>query len=245
MTGRRHMWTTAKVHELTLRINGNRLSIRKAFDQLHLVMLPTSFKELHCLLLREVAAGDGKLAFRDFARALLDVLEIFRRERPIVGKVIIKTVFQSRPDRQLSGGKKFFHGLRHDVCAAMPVDFPAFGSVESKWIDGRICGQRRRQIGRPPVDRGGQHLGPDRNSASGQGLGNSITRRDVKTLPILQGDFRHIPLSMARRRRPPSLENPVERRNLTRRQTSCFSAGYKNTKGTPTAAGGQMPSARW
>src|SRR5687767_7372362 len=46
MTGRRHMWATAKVYELTLRINGNRLSIRKAFDQFHLIMLPTSSEKL-------------------------------------------------------------------------------------------------------------------------------------------------------------------------------------------------------
>ena len=112
MARRRQMRSAAEIDEVALRISGNRFSIRKAFDQLHLVMLPASFEKTpmaSCFV--NFASGDGKIAFHDFVRACLDFFEILRRKRPIEGKVIIETVFQSRADRQLGGREKVLSRL--------------------------------------------------------------------------------------------------------------------------------------
>src|SRR5215204_3479574 len=107
MSGSGEMRAPTEIHKVSLTVSGNRLSIRKAFNQLDFIVLPTMLKKGDGLLLGEFASGDGEVSLDDIRRAGFDLLKIFRSKRSIKCKIIEETVFQSRADRQLRGGEQF------------------------------------------------------------------------------------------------------------------------------------------
>src|SRR5712692_1295332 len=66
----------------------------------------------------------------DLLDARLDLFQVFRCERPLVRKIVIEAFFDRRPDGELRGGKEVLDRLRHDVGAAVTVDFLALRHLE-------------------------------------------------------------------------------------------------------------------
>ncbi len=102
MACRWQMGAPTKIHEITLRICGDRLMIGKSLNQLNLVLLTTRCEEIDGLLLGELPPCNGEVAVNDLRCTSFDLFQIFRREGTLEGEVIVKTIVQRRTDRQLS-----------------------------------------------------------------------------------------------------------------------------------------------
>ncbi len=191
MAGGRQVRTAAEIDEVPLRIGGDRLPVREALDQLHLIVLSLSLEELDGVLLAEFPPGDGKLPLGDFLRARFDLFQIFRGEGPFVGEVVVEAVFERWADRQLRAREQFLDGLRHQVGAAVAVDFTALRAVEAKRFDERVPRQDRRKIGGLPVDGSGQQVRSHGDSARGERLGDGLTGRNIITRSVFEGHLRH------------------------------------------------------
>ena len=84
--------------------------------------------ELQKRVLRRLGVEDEQMEekFGHLIHALFDGRQIFGRKRTLVGKVIVKTVFDSRSDRHLSIGLEFFDSLSHQVSGRVTNDFERF-----------------------------------------------------------------------------------------------------------------------
>src|SRR5690348_6283536 len=134
------MRPAAEVDEVSLRVDRDRLPIWKALDQFHLILFAIGFEKVERFLLAHFPAMDGEVPCGNFTRPLLDLLEVFRSERPLIGEVVVETILERRSDGELGGRKELLDGLRHDVRAAVAVDLPALRTVEPKRFDRRIAG---------------------------------------------------------------------------------------------------------
>ena len=57
--------------------------------------------------------------------ALFDGLQVFRRERPLIGEVVIEAVLDHRADGHLGIGKQFLDGIGQQVGSGMTNQFQA------------------------------------------------------------------------------------------------------------------------
>ena len=185
------MRAAAKIHKVTLRVGRNRLSVLEALDQLHLILFTAGLEEFDCFLFGEFLSGDRELTFRNLDCASLDLLKILRGKGPVVRKVVVKTVFERRANRQLCRRIKLFHRLCHEVGAAMPIDFPTFCAVEAKGFNRRVLRYDGRKIRRLSVDRGGKQIRAGGDSSGSEGLDYGLTLRNFIRCPVLERYLRH------------------------------------------------------
>src|SRR5688572_8827356 len=98
LAGSRHVWPAAEIHPVALRIQRDD-GFRDALDDLDLVGLALGGEELHGLAFRHLAPRDGEIPPDDLTHALLDLLEILRRERIGANEIVIEPVLDDGTDR--------------------------------------------------------------------------------------------------------------------------------------------------
>ena len=105
----------AQIDEAALAVQRDRLAGRDAADDLGLVALALLQEELDGGVAIPDLAHDLLVARDDFVHALLDALEILRRERRAAREVVVEAVLDGRADRHLRLGIELLDGLGHDV----------------------------------------------------------------------------------------------------------------------------------
>src|SRR5207253_5769356 len=95
-----------------------------------LVILTAFFEELDSVLPAHLRAPKWAIGADDLLNSRLDLFQIFRGKRPLVGKIIIETLFNRRTDGQLRRRKKILDGLRKNVRAAVAIDFFTLRHIE-------------------------------------------------------------------------------------------------------------------
>src|SRR6266853_3100204 len=95
-------------------------------DDLRLVVLADGFEVLNRLVARPDLARHREVLFRQFGHAGFDGTEILGCERPLERKIVVKTVFNYRPDGHLRFGKQLLYGVGEQVRGGVPQDLHAF-----------------------------------------------------------------------------------------------------------------------
>ena len=127
-------------------------------DDLRLVVFADLAEHRDRLVLVPDFADDRIVSIDNLAHLGFDFLEVFRRERRLAGKVIVKAVIDHRADRDLRVGIEFLHGLRQHVRGIMPDQLKAFSVIGRHDFDPRIAVQRARQVTQFAIDTGGNRL---------------------------------------------------------------------------------------
>jgi hypothetical protein len=109
------VWAAAEVDEVTFAIKADRFVGRNRRDDLRLVLLADRLEVLHGVVALPHLARDLFVLARELGHLFFDRFEIFRREGPLVRKVVIKAVFDHRPDRHLRIGEQLLHRVREQV----------------------------------------------------------------------------------------------------------------------------------
>ena len=122
LAGGRHVRPAAQIDEIVLPVERDRLAGGNRRDDLGLVVLALVPEELHRLVARHHLALDLEVALRDLLHALLDRGEVFRRERPLVGEIVVEAVLDHRADGDLRVGEQLLHRVRQQVRRGMPQD---------------------------------------------------------------------------------------------------------------------------
>src|SRR6516164_367984 len=122
ITGRRQVRAGAEVDKAALAVEADLLAFRYFADVLGLVALADVPKEADRGVPVPDLARDRLVAAHNLVHSLLDLLEVFGRERLVPGEVIIEAGFRRRPKCDLEVRIEFLGRLGHDVCRIMAQD---------------------------------------------------------------------------------------------------------------------------
>ena len=117
------MRPAAHIEPLPLAVNRNRFAFRNGLDDFHLVVLTDFGKDPDRLIPAPDLAPDGKIPLHDHMHAILDLLQVFGRERFVTREIIVKAILDRRTDGNLGTRVEFLHGLRHDMGGIVPHQF--------------------------------------------------------------------------------------------------------------------------
>ena len=101
LAGRGHVRAAAKIDPLALAVETDRLVRGDAGDDLGFVVLTEALEKRHGVVTRHFAARHREIGLGEFAHLGFDGDQIFGRERPLVGEVVIEAVFDHGPDGHL------------------------------------------------------------------------------------------------------------------------------------------------
>ena len=185
---------------------GNRL------DDFRFVLLAHVAEKAHRFVARHDAALDLDVALRDFRHALFDRGEVFRRERPLVGEVVIEAVLDHRADRHLRVGKELLHRVREQMRGGVADDLEPVGILVGDDRDVGVGLDAMSGVDELAVDAAGERrlgeTGPDRRRDLGHG-DRMIKRTDRA---VGQLDVRHKGLRCFLLRTPQGIKNSALRR---------------------------------
>ena len=120
---RRDVRTAAEVGEVALTVERNRFAVGNGGNQFSLVLFAETEEERHGVVAGHFFAHDRQIALHDFVHAGFNRLQIFGREGAAVLEVVVKAVFNRRPDRDLRFRIEFLHGLSHEVSGGVTENF--------------------------------------------------------------------------------------------------------------------------
>ena len=114
---RRSVRPEAEVHPVAVRVERQRLRAlaEDVLDDLLLERLAQLVEELQRLLSRDLLAHEGKVSLDLLVGGLLDLLQIFRRERLLAEEVVVEAVLRARAYGDLRARKEPLHHARHHV----------------------------------------------------------------------------------------------------------------------------------
>ncbi len=133
---RRHVGTAAEVREVALGVQRDRFGAGNRSYDLRLVLLALLAKEVDGPFAVPYLALDLDVAFGDFAHALFNGGEVFRRERAFVGKIVVETVLDDRTDSDLCVRIQLLDRMGQQVRRRMAQDVDSFGILVRN--DGKI-----------------------------------------------------------------------------------------------------------
>ena len=113
LAGAGHMRAAAQIGEAALAVKRQHLALRNAFDDFGLISLADAFKISHGFIARQFIALDRDILLHQFGHFGFDGGQIFRRKRALVGKVVIKALFDGGADGHLRFREQFFHRISH------------------------------------------------------------------------------------------------------------------------------------
>ena len=122
-----HVGAAAQVRELAFGIQRHFLVSRDRADQLSLVRLADALEVLDGFVARNDLARDLLILLGQFRHFLFDCDQVFRRERALVGEVIIKAVVDHGTDGHLRVREQFLDGIGQQVGRRMADHFQAIG----------------------------------------------------------------------------------------------------------------------
>ena len=149
-----------------------------AGDDLGLVFLTHVTEELDRLVARHDRAGHGVIAFRDLLHALLDFRQVFLGEAALEGEIVVKAVFNDRPDGHLRLGEQFLHRLRQQVRRGVADHLDPLRALVGDDRDRGVLLDQERGIDQLVVDapgeRGAREAGADARGNLGDRYGFGI-----------------------------------------------------------------------
>src|SRR3982074_3959738 len=102
LAGRGHVGAAAEVEPVALLVDLDLLVGRDRVHQLDLEQLALVAKNLLGLVARPYFLGEGFVARDDLAHLLLDRGEILRRERLVAEEIVIESILDEPPARELA-----------------------------------------------------------------------------------------------------------------------------------------------
>ena len=149
---RRQVRAAAQIDEVALAIQRDRLAGRNAADDLGLVALALLQEELDGGIAIPDLAHDFLVARDDLVHALLDALEVFRRERLAAREVVVEAVLDRRADRDLRLRIELLDRLRHDVRRVVAQQLEPVRRRARHDLDARVVLDRQREVLQRAVD---------------------------------------------------------------------------------------------
>ncbi len=109
-----HVRTTTEVQERVLLVDAN-FSIRQVLNQLNLIGLSFDLEVLQGLLARPAIALEKIFSGDNLAHTLLNIGQIFGRQRARKIEIIVEPILNRGPDREFRVRKNFLHSLGHHM----------------------------------------------------------------------------------------------------------------------------------
>ena len=132
------MRAAAEIEPVALEIDLDRLVAGNGVDQLDLEGLALVAEHLFGLFAAPHFLGEGFVARDDLAHLLLDGGKILRRERLVAEEVVVESVLDHRPDRDLRARPQRLHGFGQHMRAIMPDQFQRARIVAGDQFDLRV-----------------------------------------------------------------------------------------------------------
>src|SRR5450759_1135160 len=110
----RHVRTAAEVDEVLLLV-AREAALGNTRDDLDLERIALGLEDLHGLGLRHFLANDDVVLGDDLLHLRLDLLEVFRSERPAGIEVVIETVLDGRADADLHAREEPLYRVRAEM----------------------------------------------------------------------------------------------------------------------------------
>ena len=159
------MRATAQIKPITLFINFQGLIGGDRIHQLNLKGLALHLKEVLGLVAGPFLAGEGGITGNNLAHFLLDRRKFFRRERRCAIKIVIKAVFNHRPDSNLRAGIQGLHRLGQHMGAIMPDQLQRARVIAVQKFNfcigfnnvGKICDRTVQRHGNRALGEGGRN----------------------------------------------------------------------------------------
>ena len=172
LVGAGHVRPAAQVGELALRVQGEILVGRDRFDDLGLVFLAHAAEELDRLVAAHQRTRDRMRFLDDLVHLGLDCRQVLRRERPLIGEVVVEAVFDDRADGYLRARMQALHRLRQQVRGGMTQHVERLGRLVGDDGELGVLFDAMREVDQLAVNLAGQ-----------RGLGKAGTDR--------RGDIAH------------------------------------------------------
>ena len=182
LAGGRHVRPAAQVDPVALAVERDGVLLGNRGDDFGLVLLALFAEEGDRLVPRHDFSFYGKIFPGDLRHSLFDGREIFRRERPLVRKVVVEAVLDHRPDGDLRVGKQLLHRVREQMRGRVPDDVDALGIALGDDLHRRIALHTEAGVHQLAVDlageRGAREARADRrgNLGYGDGSGKRLRR---------------------------------------------------------------------
>ena len=179
LAGRGHVRAAAQVGEPALAVERDVFVGRDRGDDLRLVVLADRLEELDRLVARHELARHRLVLFRELGHALLDRRQVFRRERPLVGKIVVEAVFDHRADGHLRVREELLDRVGEQVRGGVAQHLEAVRILVGDDGEARVAVDHEGRIDELAVDPAGERglgkSGPDR----GRDLGHGDRRIEV------------------------------------------------------------------
>ncbi len=120
------MWTAAHVDVFFVVIQAHGLLVWHVFDQTQLVIFVTGGEHLDHFSARRDFLDDVVIFFDQLLHALFDRRHIVRRERALVGDIVIEAVVDHRADDHFCSRIQLLDRVPYQVRAGVTDDFQSF-----------------------------------------------------------------------------------------------------------------------
>ncbi|MDF9793714.1 hypothetical protein M2440_004415 [Methylorubrum extorquens] len=167
LAGRGHVRAAAEVEPLALAVDLQILARRNRIDQLDLVALALLGEERFDVVTLPDFLREGRVARNDLAHLRFDLREVLRRERLVLGEVVVEAVLDDGADRHLRAGPERLHGFRQHVRAVVADQFERPRIVARDELDRGVARDRVVEIADRAVERHGDR-------ALGERLGDAL-----------------------------------------------------------------------
>ena len=151
---RGQMGAPAQIEPVALPVNSDGFSGGNIAQQFELVNVVR--EQFVGFLAGDFLAHDGKIGVGELAHFGFDGPKVVFGNRGQVD-VVVKTVFERRADGEFGFGMQRLHRLGHQVCRGVPVYFAAFGVIPGEEFEGRVAGERAREVPHGAIDLRGQN----------------------------------------------------------------------------------------
>src|SRR5579871_4068666 len=145
LAGMRNVWPAAEVNEFALTIKAEgRILLQVIIDVFNLVSLAQVLAESSGFRSGPFKAFERLCLGDDACHFFFDAREVGFGERRIRIDVIVKSIFNRRPERQLYARKEPQNGTGHDMRAAMAEDIQRFPILVGEDLkgDGTVAGRQ-------------------------------------------------------------------------------------------------------
>ena len=122
LAGRRYVRATAQVGELAFAVQAQHLIGRNGRNDLGLVGLADTLEVGHGVVTRQLVALYRNVFLGQLLHLFLDGHQVFRGKRALVGKIVVKAVFDFRADGDLGFREQLFHRISQQVGGGVADD---------------------------------------------------------------------------------------------------------------------------
>ena len=127
LAGRRHVRATTEIDEIAFAVQRHLLICGNRGNQLGLVLLALTEEEIHRIVAIPDFTRHRNILLRQFGHALFDGHQIFRRERALVGKIVVEAVFDNWTDGHLCFREQFLDRVSQQVRRRMTDQLQGVG----------------------------------------------------------------------------------------------------------------------